>query len=530
MLNLIVKDFRLLFSAQGNLRKKLLSILTTVLMMAAVVGIETYIFTTILDKIRVYHNASLPFLTLFLGIISVFMILITTLRANKLFFNQKDIEQLLRRPVSGAQIVISKLVFLFCTHYVMSLLLTYPILIAYGNLTGRSIWFYYIGVFYPALAFLFEGGVALILVYPFKLVSDFLKKHMVLQFALSLVLMVGACVLYNYVLGIFMELVVNNNVNAIFTVSSLQRLADLRRWLIPINFLADVFFASRTSMIIVYLCIAGGIFLLGAALVIFAFNYFRSITLHAQPGKAKDLLHFTTPTVALIKKEILLLFKDSNNIFSFTGMLIVQPFLVYIIIRSMNDVFSSGAFSYAMLALPELIPLLNVLIVMLFTLIINQGANEYIQTEKGNVRLMKILPVSPIKQLLIKLAVPYSLSALSLTVTVALLLATGELGPVSGICAWLLTLLLLAVFELISLKEEMHVGNNRPRSTFLSTCYSYLLPIGFFGGSIVGCIFGLDIRLAYLIGTAVFLLCSLPHAIRVRPKLEQLFLDLEMVN
>lgn len=530
MLNLIVKDFKLLFSAKGNLQKKILSVLMTILMMAAVVGIETFIFTTILEKIRVYHNATLPFLTLFLAIISVLMILLTVMRANKLFFNQKDIEQLMRRPVSGAQIVASKLVFLFCTHYVMSLILTYPLLIAYGNLTGRALWFYYMGIFYPALAFLFEGGLALILVYPFKLASDFLKKHAILQFGLSLVLMVGACLLYNYVLGIFMELVINNNINAIFTQSSLQSLGELRSWLFPINFLADIFFASRTSLLFVYICIAGGLFVIGTALVIFAFGYFRSITLHAQPGKQKDLLHFTTPTVALIKKELFLLFKDSNNIFSFTGMLIVQPFLVYIIVHSMNGVFSSGAFSYYMLALPELIPLINVLIIMLFTLIINQGASEYIQTEKGNVRLMKILPISPIRQLLIKLAVPYSLSAVSLLVTVAVLLFTEEIGPATAVCSLVLTLLLLAVFELISLKEEMHVGNNRPRSTFLSTCYSYLLPIGFFGASMVGCIFGLDIRVAYLVGTAVFLLFCLPHAIRVRSKLEQLFLDLEMVN
>ena len=103
MLNLIVKDFRLLFSAQGNLRKKLLSILTTVLMMAAVVGIETYIFTTILDKIRVYHNASLPFLTLFLGIISVFMILITTLRANTMNDWSKYLDNIL--TMSGEQLL-----------------------------------------------------------------------------------------------------------------------------------------------------------------------------------------------------------------------------------------------------------------------------------------------------------------------------------------------------------------------------------------------------------------------------------------
>ena len=327
-----------------------------------------------------------------------------------------------------------------------------------------------------------------------------------------------------------MELVINNNINAIFTQQSIQNLIELRQFFVPINFLVDVFFSSMTSRIIPYVGIAGGIFVIGISIVIFAFSYFRSITIQSKPGKTKELLNATTPTVALIKKELFLLFKDSNNIFSFTGMLIVQPFLVYIIIDSMNSVFSSGAFSYYMVALPELIPLINVLIVMLFTLIINQGANEYIQSEKGNVRLMKTLPISPIKQLTVKVGVPFSLSAVSLLVTIAVLLITGELAFVTALCSFLLTLILLAVFDIISLKEEMHIGNNRPRSTFMSTVYSYLLPIGFFGVSVVGCIFGLDIRVAYLVGFAVFLLLSAPHVINLRSKMEQLFLDLEMVN
>lgn len=530
MLNLIAKDFKLLFAAQGGTKKKIVSLVMILFMAVFVIGIEIFIFSTILEKIQHYNNASIPFLTLFLFIISCLMILMNMLRANKLFFNQKDIEQLVRRPVSNIQIVASKLLFLFLTHYFMDLMLVYPILVAYGNLVGKSLWFYYIGVFYPALSFLFDGGVALILVYPFKLMSDFLKKHTVTQFILALVMMVGACVVYNTVLSVFMELVVNNNVNAIFTQSSIQNLVTLRNYFVPVNFLTDIFFSSGTFRIFSYVCIAGGVFTIGISIVIFAFNYLRSVAIHAKPGKAKDALDVTRPVIALVKKELFLLFKDSNNIISFTGLLIVQPFLVYIIIDSLNSVFSSGAFSYYMIALPELIPLIDVLIMMLFTLIINQGANEYIQTEKGNVRLMKTIPISPLKQLTVKVAVPFGLSAFSLLVTMLVLWISGRLGFVTALSGFLLTLVLLLIFDVVSLKEEMKIGNNRPRSTFMSTCYSYLLPIVFFAVSVVGCIFGMDVRVAYVVGLAVFALLGAPHFIKIRSKMEELFLDLEMVN
>lgn len=530
MLTLIAKDFKLLFSAEGGVKKKLLSTLATILMAAFVVGIELFIFTTILDKIQHYNNASIPFLTLFLFIISCLMIFINTMHANKLFFNQKDIEQLVRRPVTNAQIVSSKLVFLFFSHYVMTFLLVYPILVSYGLLVGKQMWFYYAGIFYPVLSFLFEGGVALVLVYPYKLFSDFLKKHMIVQFSLALLLMIGGCIVYNHVLGIFMELVVNNNINAIFTKNSIETLIQARSFFVPLNFLVDSFFTGSTIRLFSYACIAGGVFVLGVSLIVFSFAYLRSVAIHQKAGKIKDELCITNPYIALIKKELFLLFKDSNNILSFTGLLIVQPFLVYVIINSLNSVLTSGAFSYYMIALPELLPLIDMLIVMLFTLIINQGASNYIQIEKGNVRVMKTIPVSPLVQLATKVLVPFGLSSVSLIVTVAVLFFSGTLAPLTSFCSLFMTWILLAIFDIVSLKEEMRITNSRPRSTVLSVTYSYLLPFSFFAVALVSCIFGAEIWAAYLIGSVVFLLLGAPHVIHIKRKLENLFMDLEMVN
>ena len=238
----------------------------------------------------------------------------------------------------------------------------------------------------------------------------------------------------------------------------------------------------------------------------------------------------TKPYVALIKKELFLLFKDSNNIFSFTGLLIIQPFLVYVVLDSLNSVLTSGAFSYYMIALPELLPLIDMLIVMLFTLIINQGASEYIQIEKRNVRIMKTIPVDPLLQLAIKVLVPFGLSTTSLFVTVAVLLFSGTLAPLTAFCTLFMTWILLAIFDIVSLKEEMRITNSRPRSTILSVTYSYLLPFSFFAVALVSCVFGAEIWVAYLIGGIVFPALGAPHVFRIKRKLEDLFIDLEMVN
>ena len=81
-------------------------------------------------------------------------------------------------------------------------------------------------------------------------------------------------------------------------------------------------------------------------------------------------------------KELVLLFKDSNNIFSYAGLLIVQPFLLYLVVSALNGVFSSGTFAYYLIALPYFLPVLDIVLIMLFTVIINSGANNYISKQK----------------------------------------------------------------------------------------------------------------------------------------------------
>ena len=57
MLNLIAKDFKLLFANKGGKLSRVLSIIFTLAIVALFVYIETTIFTSILDKVKVYNTA-----------------------------------------------------------------------------------------------------------------------------------------------------------------------------------------------------------------------------------------------------------------------------------------------------------------------------------------------------------------------------------------------------------------------------------------------------------------------------------------
>ena len=530
MLALLYKDFKLIF-ASGKVGKwRIVSYIINVLIVALFIAIETFIVSNILAKLKTYFNAPLAFLSIALFILSVFMILICLAQAKKLFFNDKDMSNLVMLPVKNSQIILSKLIFLFILQYVAGLMFTYPVIASYAVIFNRGKQLYYFGLFYPLLAFPFECGIALILVYPYKLISDLLKKHPIVQFIIAAVVIFVICWLYSIVLNIFINLIASNNFNSILNADSIAGMINARRFMIPITWLVDLFFGGGAGGIAVYILVSLGVFMLGLTLCIISFNYLRSLRFSAK-SKTKEF-SFKTLSVnkALIKKEFILLFKDSENLFSFTGLLIAQPFLVYLIVSSINTIFGSGIFAYYVALLPNFLPVIDMLLVILISLIIAQGANSYISNEAKNIRLIKTMPVNIFLQLSIKVALPFLFVLSSVLITYIILFSLGAVSVWTALFGFLLTALIHTIFNVISLYEELKIRNNRSRNYFFSSTFSYVLPIIYSGAMIIASYFGLSIYAVYVIGLVLIVVSGLPWIIKFKSRILRLFDELEVTN
>ena len=184
MLTLLIKDFKLMFpGGKGGRLSRILRMLLSVLFIGFFIGIEVFLFSAILEKIENFSNARVAFIRLFLLVLSIFMTISGVFRAKKLFFNEKDIQQLANHPVENSKLIFSKMVFLVLLHFATALMFEYPVFVAYGLAMQKSIWFYYQALFYPLAASIFELGIALILVYPVWMFLQYLKKHVILEFS-----------------------------------------------------------------------------------------------------------------------------------------------------------------------------------------------------------------------------------------------------------------------------------------------------------------------------------------------------------
>lgn len=530
MLTLLIKDFRLMFSVDRGGKKGILKALFSIFFSLSFVAIEVFLFSAILNKIQHFHDAPVTFMLLFLLILSAFMTVSGVLQAKKLFFNEQDIRQLANHPVENGKMILSKLIFLIGVHYVTALLFEYPLFVAYGMLLGKTAWYYYTALFYPLLASIFELGIALLLVYPVWIFLQYLKKHVWLEFLLSIVLIFSLLWPYSKVLSIFVDLVSNQSLTVLFTEESMAAVAKFGEFAVPLNFLVDVFIGKRSVGMFPYLAIAGGIFFLGMSITVFTFHRVRNLAVTAKPKKAIFVYKKHSVLYGLIKKELILLTKNPDYVFSFSGLLLAQPFLLFTVVAAMNSIFSSGTLLYYTTLFPNFVALIDVFLVIMVTLIINSGANQYISMEQRTIKNLKTIPVSCKKQLWIKLLIPYCLSAFFLTASLVVLLLTGTIGVITAVSSLILTLLVLFVFDVVSMREELQIRHGKPRSTYLSAVVSYVLPFAYIALVMVLSYNSFPLWAIYLLGGVLFTLLGIPFLQNVRKHMVDWFMELEAIN
>ena len=527
MLTLLIKDFKLLFSTEKSKARRVADGIFSVVMTALIIAIEAFLFSAILTKIKTYSGAPETFTCLFLAVISVLMVVNGVSKAMKLFFNKKDIDQLANHPISDGTMISSKLIFLFLNHYATAFLFTFPVFVAYGVIFKKTSWFFYLAIFYPALSFLLEVGVALLLVYPVWLLVEYLKKHVAVEFAVSVVLLFAGATVYSLVLNTFVDMVSSGDLGLLFTDESIRSLSKITSGLVPINFLVDFFIKGSRLKMTPYICISLGIFILGVAITVFMYGYMRRVVIQKKTREKTFTFKPHSPSYALAVKEIALITKNPEFVFSFSGLLAVEPFLLYLIVAAMSTIFTSGTFVYYVSLFPDFTSMISVFLVMMVALIISSGAVRYISMEASTIKNLKTIPISSKKQLIIKLMIPFVMSEIALFIAILVLLIGRAAPPLACLFAFLLSSVLLFVFGVISMREELNIRHNKPRSTFISTFYAYALPFAFLIIGLLLSLVGLPVFVIYLLGMLVFAGVGVPVVLKVWHNMDDWFIDLE---
>lgn len=462
---MIIELIRKEFLARRDVSNKsllsaILSWLLRIILLGGFVALEVFIALSIDRKITQYSSyGTYDFLVFFLFVAMVVGVLYTTVRARAVIFDDKESAVILPLPVSSSDIVLSKIIYLYIQDILLELLVASPLLVCYGATRGFDAHYYVFAILYPIIISLFSVGISLLLSVGYQYIYKLIKQSDIAQFIVASLLVVALCYLYQFVLNMFLVALGDSSVGGVFSDEFINAIHNAANYFYPVkNILLLTLYGANIGQNI---AILAGMIVLSAVLGIGSCSivYNRMMKLgYTKDKKKKDKekpMKVVSPAKALLKKEMDLLFKDETNMFSYTSLLIMAPFLTFVVISSLNGVIFDDLKFYAAY-FPELISAINLALVLLFAGIINSSASLSMSREKKCMEIVKYLPVSIMRQVTYKLTVPVIFSEGSFLVTLVVLIATSSISWQVLVAAFIIGTMMILWNNAFGLYADMH--------------------------------------------------------------------------
>ena len=536
IVDLIHKEFKQTFDKDSSKMRFALKILGSIIGIGIFVALESFIFLALDKKINEFSKGegTYYFLVLFLSILLILTIIVSLNSARKVLYQRNDSEILLRLPVIKEEVIISKFVFIYLNNVLTNFIVSFPLLCCFCATRGLKPPFYVMSALYPLFIGIFTCGITLIFVSFYNYIYKFIKNKPWLQITLGSILVIALCFGYQYILQLFINLINNAQFDAMFSKKFLDSLSKFSRYFIPVINLTGIIANPAFNLFQNILIFTGSTLLvIVLGFTISSISYSKFLKKEFSEDKSttskniKKKACICSINKALIKKEFILLFRNSNYIFSYTSLLIMQPFLAFVVISTMNSLLYENMKMF-LAYFPEMINGLNLLLILLFSSVIVTSGMDAFSRENKSLVVSKYIPVSPTKQALIKLIVPITLSLFSLFVTTTLLISFSKISLLVYFVSLLMGIILITSLAIASIFIDLKKLNSKNSGNiqYLSAILSIFVPIFLFILHILMMYFKFSAAIIYSILILTMLCILLPLVLTFRKTINKNFKDM----
>ena len=534
ILELINKERKENANKYDSVRDQVFSYLLKLIGVGLFITLEVFVFLSLDKKIEHYSSfGTYDFLILFLFIMMFVSIFINLVKARKVYFKRFDNHILLTLPISSSEIIISKAFYIYLNIVLTNLIISTPLLIAYGATREFPPYYYIMSILYPFIVSFFNVGCVLLLMVPFQFIYKFVKKYDWLQFIVASILMIALCFIYQYALNLFLNVLSDSEIGGQFSPTFINSLHDARIFLGPVSTLLNALVLKEN--IVSNICIFLGIILLFLVLGYFvssiSYTYFAKEEANFNFAKKKNKqkpYELALGFKGLLKKERTLLFRDSSYIFNYTSLLIMQPLLTFMVISSLSNIMYKNLEMF-LTYYPNIIDGLNITLILLFATVINSSVSSSISRENKALQIIKYIPVDPFKQILAKLLIPTILSSGSLIITLIALIAGSVISVTTFFMSLFIGLLLLLALNVIGIYIDMKDhSNKKSKLGFINPLISIVIPLIIFVIQILMSYYHVNGTLMYVILILIVVSLVAPLFIKVKSRLMNAFNRMEV--
>ena len=458
--------------------KRWTSLLSTLFFSALFVALVVFVYLRLFQQLSAYSGFNRSFLDFVFFFVFLLGIVFALPTMHKSFFqDEKERIILGSQPIPLYAIFVSKSLVSWCRNTFFLLLTYVPLGCTYGALSQAPFSFFLLLVLFLPFLSLLLTGVGFTFLVPYHAAYLFLRRHPLLAFLLTIGLSFLLAYLYSLFLSLFVDLIQNSSLDLLFTTERMQGMTAVAGHLYPTSFLSALMLLESGLDVLFFLLVL--FFFLGVGSLLVLPSLKRHYLLSSKGDVRRDYfalpVDLSSPIKALVKKELSLVLSRSDGFFSFLSLVAVEPFLVYLVVSAINVIFRTGNFVFIETLFPNLLLLIDNVLILLFLSIINATSSMSPGKEGRNVVTMKTIPVPVKKQLLIKILVPFLFSFASYLISLVVLVSTGEITPWSFFFLLLIGTLFLATLSLSTLRLDLR----RKKSDVLVLLVDFLLPVLF---------------------------------------------------
>ena len=531
-LELIFKEFKKERNFKKDKLKSLLYALLKLVLAGLFVALEVFIFLSLDKKIEKYSSyGTYDFLVLFMFILMLVSIVTSTIKARKVLFDKEDNRILMPLPISENTIIASKITYVYIKEIFLNLFIASPLIITYAATRHFMPYVYVMSILYPFIISAFTVGIALFLVTPYEYLYNLIKGHDLVQFIVASSLVIILCFIYQFLLNIFLSALNDSSLGGMFNEGFVSTLHNVVPYLYLVSFFLEAVVKERNigSDISIVLGSILVIMSLGSMVSSFFYTKLNKRNANLVKSKAKETeFKILTPFKAQVKKELDVLFKDSTYIFSYTALLIMAPFLAFVVVSSLNAIIYDNLRIYSVY-FPELVNGISITLILLFSSTINASASRAMSREDKALLNTKIIPVKLKDIFLAKLMIPTSLSFFSFLITELTLLISRNIDATVFFVSLFIGAILIIFTSYFGLYFDMYDKGSLKHNysailESLNVIYPFLLLALHFYMSYIK----VNGSLIYLTECAISLVLLLPILLINKKKLELAFKKMEV--
>lgn len=459
---LFKKDFTEKYASLFRKKKKdIIGYLMTLMLILIIYGTFIYVYDKFSEMYlnQIFDDQSNKIKRLFelstmtyAGVI-VFNVIIGVKQIYKTIMSTKNMEVLVVLPITSRTIFIYKMLKIYFSQVLSTLIITLPIGIIIGSIGNLGISYYLTIIIHLLLVPMISCGISAIFSIFYNYIMDFIENRFVLHLICYVIIIGVGFYLYSMFLRLLTTILQNGDIAYFFELKRVLRINKLSNKLFPVNFLGNMVIEKKYGLSLLgVLGFAGLCVCITAFVVGFIYHKILQNKLEGiNKGIKVNAINFKerSQVLTLLEKEFKVVLRTPGYAFQAFATTITLPFMVYVCVNILKKML----FKIPILSLLSLDFELALFVVSMFVVLTNTFCTTNISRDGKMFYILKTLPLKGQTIVLSKVLFCFIITEVSLVLTSLLLVIMNSVS--------FLQVLIIFIFTSVLSLSEIMVATRR---------------------------------------------------------------------